>query len=308
MDSSSFSIDSCVLEWLLEDSVPSVRYNTMRYLLGRPKEAPELKSVKKAMLETGIVPTILESMCKEEYTETFPRFYRDKYKGLSWQLLILAELGAESSAQIKEHCEYMFENSQEREGGGFSMDTSVKYGGGMKSSVIPCLTGNMIFALARLGYYGDKRVLKAAQWLAENQRYDDGDGTPEKLPACWGNHSCYMGAVKALKGFAEIPPQVRTASVNKSIEQGAEFLLKHHVYKQSHDLSKAMKPGWAKFSFPLMYQTDALEMLLILSKLGVRDERIKDALNLIASKQDEKGMWTAQNNLKDKLLVEFDKD
>lgn len=78
--------------------------------------------------------------------------------------------------------------------------------------------------------------------------------------------------------------------------------------KQSHDLSKPMKPGWMKFLFPLMYQTDALEMLLILSKLGVRDGRLQDALDLVASKQGGKGIWAAQDNLKGELLAEQSKD
>lgn len=308
MDNWISSLNSSVLEWLLEESAPSVRYHTMKYLLDRPEDA-ELKSAKKAIMETGTAPAMLERMRGEEYSNTLPEYYRDKYKGLSWQLLILAELGADGeNAQIKKLCEYLFANSQERESGGFSIDTSVKYGGGRKSTVIPCLTGNMIFALSRLGYSGDKRVLRAAEWLADNQRYDDGDGAPSSLPACWGNHSCYMGAVKALKGFAGLPRETRSASIGESIERGAEFLLKHRVYKQSRDLLKPMKPGWMKFSFPLMYQTDALEMLLILSELGIRDERMQDALNLVVSKQNENGTWTSQNNLKGKLLAEPGRD
>lgn len=307
MDSWKSRLKSGVMEWLLEERSPSVRCEALKILSDKP-EASELQSAKKAVMETGTVPAMLGSMRMQEYEKTYPKYYRNKYTGLSWQLIILAELGAKSSAQIKEYCEYIIKSSQERGSGGFSIDTSVKYGGGRKSSVIPCLTGNMIFALSRLGYSGDERVLKAAQWLAENQRYDDGDGVPSILPDCWGNHSCYMGAVKALKGFAQLPREARSQSVSESIERGAEFLLKHHVYKQSHDLSKPMKPGWTKFSFPLMYQTDALEMLVILSELGVRDGRLQDALSLVASKQDDRGMWASLGNLKGKLLIELSKD
>ena len=44
-----------------------------------------------------------------------------------------------------------------------------------------------------------------------------------------------------------------------SIKKGCDYLLAHHIYKQSHDLSRTAKPGWRKLQFPLMYQTDALD-------------------------------------------------
>ena len=36
-------------------------------------------------------------------------------------------------------------------------------------------------------------------------------------------------------------------------------MLLHHIYRRSHDTAKTSKPGWLKFGFPLMYQTEALE-------------------------------------------------
>ncbi len=293
------------LDWLLEQDNAAVRYNTLKYILGREDDA--LEDARSAAMKAGPIPEILGKMRSPEYSLNLPEFYTDKYRGLSWQLLILAELGADGrDARIRNYCEYLFASSQERAEGGFSMETSTKIGGGRKGSTIPCLTGNMIFSLCRLGFSNDARVLKAAQWLAERQRYDDGDGTPADKPACWGNHSCFMGAVKALKGFSEIPYDKRSADVKRSIERGAEFLLKHHVYKQSRDLSKPIKPGWTRFSFPLMYQTDALEMLLILGRLGINDERMREAAQLVESKQDERGRWENNAPLAGKFLVEIE--
>ena len=74
-------------------------------------------------------------------------------------------------------------------------------------------------------------------------------------------------------------------------------MLIHHIFKQSHNLSKNAKPGWKKFGFPLMYQTDALEVLQILLKLGYRDDRMKEAVELVKSKQDEQGRWVLENNV-----------
>ena len=46
--------------------------------------------------------------------------------------------------------------------------------------VIPCLTGNMVFALIRLGYGGDPRAQRAIDWITTYQRFDDAEGTPQR--------------------------------------------------------------------------------------------------------------------------------
>jgi hypothetical protein len=104
-----------------------------------------------------------------------------------------------------------------------------------------------------------------------------------------------MGAAKALKALAEIPPEKRSAEQVNTIEKGAEYFLLHHIYKKSHNLSKVSKPGWLHLGFPLMYQTDVLEILRILTKLGYKDERMQEAIDLLISKQDKTGKWNLEN-------------
>jgi hypothetical protein len=69
----------------------------------------------------------------------------------------------------------------------------------------------------------------------------------------------------------------------------------HHIFKRSHALEKISKPGWLKFGFPLMYQTDALEILDILTGLGIHDSRMDDAIGILLKKQDETGRWKMEN-------------
>ncbi len=223
----------------------------------------------------GIVPKVLARQNADGSWAEPDRFYRDKYRGTVWQLLILAELGAAGGdPRIKKAGEFILENSQDRAEGGFSYDRSVKRGGGRPSGVIPCLTGNMVWALLRLGFGNDLRVRRAIDWIATYQRYDDGSPEPprgelyDRYPMCWGKHSCHLGVVKALKAMAEIPPKRRSAAVKRSLAEGAEYLLKHHIFKRSHDLSQTAKPGWLRFGFPLMYNSDLIEILGILLSLG----------------------------------------
>ncbi len=104
-----------------------------------------------------------------------------------------------------------------------------------------------------------------------------------------------MSVVKSLKALSEIPVGKRTRKVKNTIEQGVEYLLKHHIHKRSHNLRRVSKSDWLKFGFPLMYQTDVLEILGILTKLGYSDNRMQEAIDLVISKQDEQGKWKLEN-------------
>jgi hypothetical protein len=288
-------------DWLLETVNHSVRYFALTDLLEKPETDPEVVAAKNEIMHTGTVPKILGKQSDQGYWEAPDRFYTAKYKGTVWQLIILAELGADGSDErIKKACEFIMKNSQDRESGGFSVWYSSKTGGGRHSGVIPCLTGNMAWSLIQFGFLDDPRVERAINWIAKYQRFDDGDlpapkGWPyDKLTGCFSKHSCHMGAVKALKSLAAIPAHKRSADIKSTIEAGADYFLIHHVHKKSHDLSRVSKPSWLKFSFPLMYQTDALEILDILTALGYRDERMQEAVDLVISKQDEYGRWSLE--------------
>jgi hypothetical protein len=289
--------------WLLEDNNPSVKYYTLRDILEKTKNETELNKARQEIMKNGLVPAILAKQKKEGYWEIPENFYTAKYKGTIWQLLILAELGADiTDVNIKKACEFILNYSQDLESGGFAYSASAKKGGGRHSEVIPCLTGNMVWSMVRLGYQEDPRVQRAIKWITNYQRFDDGiqeslKGWPyDRLKAaCFGKHTCHMGAVKTLKALSEIPENQRSTDIKNMIKIGAEHIFKHHIYKRSHDLNHVAKPSWLKFGFPLMYQTDALEVLGILTQLGYRDERMQEAIDILISKQDDQGRWKLEN-------------
>lgn len=297
-------------DWLLEEENPSVRYFTLKDILDKPECNREVQQAKREIMQHGIVPDILRKQLEPAYIKTYPQFYTDKYKGLLWQLIVLAEMGAEANSQIKEQCEFLLNNSQEAEDGGFSINIAAKKGGGRITEVIPCLTGNTVWSLIHFGYLDDPRLKKAIYWITRFMRFNDGvEDNPQSPPydryeMCWGKHTCFMGVVKALKGLSAIPQEKRTSEINDTINKAVEFLLIHHIYKHSHNISKTSKPGWLKFGFPLMYQTDVLEILDILVKLGIADDRMNDAFNIILTKQDVMGRWRIENTLNtDRLLI-----
>ncbi|HEX9976088.1 MAG TPA: hypothetical protein VGA82_02460, partial [Dehalococcoidales bacterium] len=280
-------------DWLLEPDNPSVRYFTLTDLSGKPESSLSVRKTSSEIMTTGVVPQILARQKPGGYWGVAEDFYvRAKYRGTVWQIIILAELGADGNDdRIKQAGEFILKMSQDRESGGFAYRGTA--GGGWPSAVIPCLTGNMVWSLIRLGYLEDARVQRGIDWLVKYQRFDDAEGPApkgwpyDKREPCWGKHTCHMGVVKTLKALAEIPEDKRTKPVKNTIQKGAEYVLKHHIHKRSHNLERVSKPGWLKFGFPLMANTDALEILGILTRLGYRDERMQEAIDLVVAKQDE---------------------
>jgi hypothetical protein len=116
-----------------------------------------------------------------------------------------------------------------------------------------------------------------------------------------------MGIVKVLKALAEIPAAERTNPQKEVLKKGSEFLLHHHIHKQSHDLNRVSKPGWLRLGYPRMWDTDIIEILGILTSLGYRDPRMREAVDVVCSKQDESGRWTLENTWNSRFLVSIEK-
>jgi hypothetical protein len=300
-------------EWLLEESNPSVRYFTLLDILDKSMDDFEVKESKEKIMQMGIVPKILAKQKTGGYWGNPENFYlRGKYKGTSWQLIILAELGADGNDErIKNTCEFMLENAQDPESGAFSY-ISAKDSRGDHERVLPCLTANMVWSLIRFGYLEDERVQKAIKWLIKYQRFDDEPGNaPNEWPykrweRCWGERTCHSIIVKSLKAFAEIPEDKRTPEIEDYISKGAEHMLNHRIYRRSQPPVKGQFK-WLEFGFPLMWNIDALEVLGLLTKLGYRDERMQEAIDIMISKQNEEGKWILENTFNGRFQTSIER-
>ncbi len=297
-----------VMSWLL-DGEPAVQLATRMALLGEPAGSADCRELRARLMTEGTVPAILASQDPDGHWGGRDRFYSAKYSGTVWNLIILAELGADgSNALIARAAEAILTDSLHPDSGGFSAHRAARADGGLASMVIPCLSGNLVFALVRLGYGDDPRVRRALDWITTYQRFDDAEGdAPTGWPydqreACWGTHTCSLGVVKAVKGLAEVGLG-HSAEVDRTLRDGAEWLLKHHVHRRSHDLTRDSKPGWRRLGFPRMYQTDVLEILLLLTRLGYADPRMDEALALLEAKRDATGRWRLNDTFNARFSV-----
>jgi hypothetical protein len=296
-----------IISLLLRSEDPSVRYYTLTELAGKSDSEPEVRLAKESVMTQGHVPVILGKQKPAGHWGKPEDFYmRSKYKGTVWNMILLAALGADpNDSRIRSMCEFILSASYDRSTGGFSYNSH-------SDGIIPCLTGNMAWALIRFGYAADPRLQKSLEWMAEYQRYDDGDGKPGKewpyrFEKCWGRHTCHLGVTKMLKAFAEIPAGNRTDKMNSAIERGIEYILMHRIHKSSRNPSRVAMKKWTEFGFPHMWNSDIIEVLSILAKYGIRDERTGDALDLVLSKRQPDGWWINEHNHEKCLTAAIEK-
>ena len=103
--------------------------------------------------------------------------YNRKYRGTAWQVIILAQLGADGQDErIHNACEFLFRRSQSADTGGFAIGSNRSQSGGGRGC-LPCLTGNLVRAMRQFGYADDPRWRHAVRWLVANQQSDGGWAT-----------------------------------------------------------------------------------------------------------------------------------
>ena len=87
-----------------------------------------------------------------------------------------------------------------------------------------------------------------------------------------------------------------------------ENILENGVYRylRNSDGTRKDKTGWKRFGFPLFYQSDALEVLDTFTRLGVHDNWMQPAIDLVFSARQPDGSWLLENNYNGKMWVDIE--
>jgi hypothetical protein len=299
------------LPWLLERDAenPGVRYFALRYLLGRPEDDLDVCQARANIMAQGPVPTILDAQHPDGYWARPGGGISPSYRATFWQVLFLAELGADpSDERVQRGCEYLLSHSIAANGG-FSIGQRP-----VPSSVIHCSNGDPLYAVLRLGYAHDRRVQAALEWQVQailgqgSVRYYK-SGTSGPGFACSYNlgQRCAWGATKAMKALSAVPRDQRTPVVLRAIEAGAEFLLSRDPAAADYPYTERVNSTWFEFGFPLSYRSDVLETTAVLVELGYGDDpRLSNALQFILSKQDHQGRWKLEKSLNGKMWADIE--
>jgi hypothetical protein len=299
------------LPWLLEEDLcsPSIRYFALRDLFDQSENDPEVQEARAAIMRSGPVPTILDAQEPEGYWVKTGGGYSPKYQGTVWQILLLAELGADpDDERVKRGCEYLLGHSI-ASNGAFSV-----YAKPVPSGVIPCLNGNLLYALQHLGFGDDPRVQGALGWLAQAVT-GEGDfqylksGTTGPCFACSANNAqpCAWGGNKVLRALSVWHENERTPEMEQAIQIGVEFLFSRDPVRADYPYTGRVNSTWFKLGFPLSYWSDVLETTAVLADLGYgNDPRLKHAIQFILGKQDGQGRWKLENTM-NRMWVDIEK-
>ena len=260
-----------VLDWLLEEDQPSVRFLTLTQLLRRASDDPEVVAAKEAIPKRGWAADLLTRQDPAGWWVAEKSFYRPKYLSTNWMLLILSDLGTtKDDPRIEKACELWIERYA-RPDGGFAME-------GAKQSH-HCTAGNMARALVRLGYADHPKVVSAFEWFVKTRDKNGGW-------SCFGSGR-NLDSWEAMSAFAAYPRENWSEEMTRAVELGAEFYLQRELHKQGGHYEP-----WYRFHYPVHYYYDLLVGLDFMTALGFgADPRLRQAVSVLKEKRRPDGRW-----------------
>lgn len=299
-----------ILDWLLSPDEPGVRFWALQQLLDRAPDDGEVLEAQEEVMGSSCVRRILSALSSEGYWEKPEDIYLPKYTAGTHNLLILAELGARRTPEIEKSLEHVFQF--QRDSGHFLMDFPKTAKG--KASVVKdgcCYDGNILYYLIHFGYLDDPRTQRLIDFQIDHYSQEEGGWKCRAFPIDPRKvfpKNCFMGRVKVLKALAKIPTAKRKKPINAILQREAEEILENGVYKylRNPDGSRKEKAGWKRFGFPLFYQSDVLEVLDVLTEIGVKDPRMKESIDLTIGLRDANGRWHLKDTFNGKMMCEIE--
>jgi hypothetical protein len=268
--------NSSVINWLLEENQPSIRYLTLTELLGKPEKDSDVRSAKRNITKVGWAKEVLDKQLPGGFWYHEKSLFNPAYLATFWMLLILSDLGlTKEEPKVAKASELWMERNATKDGG---FSESGKAGGHL------CITGNSARALVKFGYVDNLKVTRAFEWIVKNQAEKGGW-------SCWNFGKKRTGRTldswEPLSAFAVYPRQKWTRNMKQSVEKGTEFFLEREL----HNLGDRYPP-WYRFHYPIHYYYDLLVGLDFMTALGyTSDKRLDYAISLLKKKQRSDGRW-----------------
>ncbi len=200
------------LTWLLGSETPSIRYLTLRDLLGRPENDPDVVAARKRIPSWAPIEGLLAEQHAGGYWGEPEDVYWPKWRATVWPLILLAEMGVPGELPaVKQSCEYFLGMMDTQDRSWPPPASSENDAQGQwptwRSVWEPCVTGNMARTLAVFGFGEDRRVREMFEWLVRHQLPDGGWNCE---PGPWGKevyHSSFMSTIEPLWAFSALPSQ-----------------------------------------------------------------------------------------------------
>jgi hypothetical protein len=267
-------IEPQVIDWLLEDENPSVRYRALTELLDRPPDDPQVQQARAQIPTSRPVRRIFSKMHPDGYW-----LYRGKGDTVDYAmsssthfvLAFLAELGLDREDDLVSKAVERY----------LALDPPDFY------THQSCLYAYNLRTFVMLGYGDDPRVRHRAEVLVADDRWDGGY-LCDRSSFSSKTKSCIRGSTKALTAFAALPELWDSERCQKLVS----YFLKRRVFYRMTEPDQVIRNELVGTIFPFVIGGSLLEPLYALSVMGYgQHEALSDAWGRLAAKQDEAGRY-----------------
>ncbi|MBI2303058.1 MAG: hypothetical protein HYU66_29475 [Armatimonadetes bacterium] len=265
--------------WLLEPSNPCVRWRTLRELLDRPDDDPEVREAADAIYRWPPIRSLLD-LAADPAGYPWPAGVRRGAAQTVRDLGQLTRLGVPPGAPVLEAAaarlkEHLPDN---------------------RSS--DCYLPQMVMGLLRYGDPADPDLPALVEKVIANEVLADGNRPPTGGGgSCCISHSCHSAVARALDCVASVPESRRTPSMAAFLSRGAAYLAAHRLFQKNHHRYTAIRGEYTKLHQPwaLDWLTDVLDLLDIATRIGLADSpALVPALELLMAKQGADSRWALE--------------
>jgi hypothetical protein len=289
---------SSVIRWLL-DSDPSIRWQVMRHLTDAPDEEVAAERAKVATQGAGARLLALQGA-------------DGRWGGAAWNrgwnstmhvLMLLRDLGLDPASDQARRALGLVRDGVTWKGcGPQECDGNPFFAGEAE----PCINGQV----GAVGAYFGQDVRGIVDRLLAEQLPDGGwncEAANGSTRSSFNTTICVLEALLEHELRAGNSPQVTEARL-----RGHEYLLERRLFRRRSTgevIERDRKGGtaWTRFSFPTWWHYDVLRGLEYLRRAGVApDERMAEAIDLVASKRDRDGRWPLEVRYPGEMPIETD--
>ena len=287
-----------VVDWLLE-SDPSVRWHVMRDLTGAPAEQVAAERARVATEGAGARLLALQAA-------------DGRWGGAAWNrgwsstlhaLMLLRDFGLDPASDPARQAVDLVRSRVTWQGCGPPECAGNAF---FEGEVEPCINGQV----AMVGAYFGQDVGAIVDRLCAEQLADGGwncEAENGSTRSSFNTTICVLEALLEHERSVGARPSVSEARV-----RGQEYLLARRLFRRRSTgevIERDRKGGavWTRFAFPTWWHYDLLRGLDYLRRAGVApDERMAEAIQLVAAKRDGDGRWTLETRYPGEMPVDID--
>ena len=287
-----------VIDWLL-DSDPSIRWQVMRDLTGAP--ATQVAAERARVATEGVGARLLSEQADD-----------GRWGGAAWNrgwnstmhvLMLLRELGLDPASDPARLAVGLIRDRVTWQGCGPEECNRNTF---FEGEVEPCINGQV----GAVGAYFGQDVRGIVDRLLGEQLPDGGwncEAPDRSTRSSFNTTICVLEALLEYERAGNGTPAVTEARL-----RGQEYLLERRLWRrrstgQVIERDRKGNGSWTRFAFPTWWHYDVLRGLEYLRSAGVTpDERIAEAIELVASKRDGEGRWLLETRYPGVMPIETD--